>query len=326
MNVRITHLDGKLPNLALMRLSAWHKKQNHCVFFSKSATKDLFEPDYDIVYGSTIFHFSQKKVDVFKKNFPKAIVGGTGEAISSNLSQVGVPDSFNELDYDIYPEFKNSIGFTQRGCRLKCKFCVVPEKEGKNYSVNSVYDIYRGEPYPKNLHLLDNDFFGNELWQQRAKEIIEGGFKVCFNQGINVRLIHEEGAMELAKMKYYDDSFSSRRVYTAWDNLKDEKIFFKGVNLLNQAGIPGKHIMAYMLIGYRIEETIEEILYRIEKMKEKNILPYPMVYTKPNEKPKKHLKEIQRWVIRKYYQFIPFSEYIVSPKSQDKNSLEIDLV
>ena len=74
LNVRITHLDGKLPNLALMRLSAWHKKQNHCVFFSKSATKDLFEPDYDIVYGSTIFHFSQKKVDVFKKIFQKQLL------------------------------------------------------------------------------------------------------------------------------------------------------------------------------------------------------------------------------------------------------------
>lgn len=325
MNVRITHLDGKLPNLALMRLSAWHKQQGHRVFFSKSATKDLFEPDYDIVYGSTIFHFSRKKVDVFKKNFPKAIVGGTGEAISSNLSQVGVPDSFDKLDYSIYPEFKNSIGFTQRGCRLKCKFCVVPEKEGKNYSVNSVYDIYRGKPYPKNLHLLDNDFFGNELWQQRAKEIIDGGFKVCFNQGINVRLIHEEGAKTLAKMKYFDDSFSARRVYTAWDNLKDEKIFFKGVKLLNDAGIPGNHIMAYMLIGYRIEETVEEILYRIEKMKAKNILPYPMVYTKPNEKPKKHLKDIQRWVIRKYYQFIPFSEYTTNPKSQNKYNLEMEL-
>jgi len=324
LNIRITHLDGKLPNLALMRLSAWHKAQNHSVFFSKCATKDLFEPDYDIVYGSTIFHFSRKKVDVFKKNFPDAIIGGTGERINSNLSEVGVPDFFNELDYNIYPEFTNSIGFTQRGCRLKCKFCVVPEKEGKNYSVDSVHQIYRGKPYPKNLVLLDNDFFGNELWQQRAKEIIDGGFKVNFNQGINVRLIHEEGARELAKMKYYDVSFTKKRIYTAWDNLKDEKIFFKGVQILNDAGIPSNHIMAYMLIGYRIEETVKEILYRIEKMKDRNILPYPMIYTKPNEKPKKHLKEIQRWVIRKYYQFIPFSDYAVNSYPKDKNSLEME--
>lgn len=25
MNIRVTQLDGKLPNLALMRLAAWHR-------------------------------------------------------------------------------------------------------------------------------------------------------------------------------------------------------------------------------------------------------------------------------------------------------------
>ena len=91
-------------------------------------------------------------------------------------------------------EFDGSIGFTQRGCRLKCGFCVVPKKEGKNRSVKTIADIWRGDPYPRHLHLLDNDFFGQprEQWQARVDEIIDGKFKVCLNQGINTRMIDDE--------------------------------------------------------------------------------------------------------------------------------------
>jgi hypothetical protein len=90
--------------------------------------------------------------------------------------------------------------------------------------VNSIADIWRGEPYPKHLHLLDNDFFGQpeEQWRARVAEILDGGFKVCFNQGINIRLITEQAAEWIAKLPYYDDQFKTRRLYTAWDNLKDE--------------------------------------------------------------------------------------------------------
>lgn len=239
------------------------------------------------------------------------------------MEEIGIPENYAKLDYEIYPEFSNSIGFTQRGCRLKCKFCVVPEKEGKNKAVASIYDIWRGKPYPKNLHLLDNDFFGNPDWQDRANEIIDGGFKVCFNQGINVRLIHKEGAAALSSMKYYDDSFTKRRIYTAWDNLKDQKIFFKGIDLLNDAGIPGKHIMAYMLIGFKPEETIEQILLRVRLMKERGILPYPMVYAPYGKEPKKVLKQVQRWVIRRYYEFVEFEDYVSKPFNPKTKNLEI---
>lgn len=323
MWIRITQIDGKLPNLALMRISSWFKEKGYKVFFSRSAYKDLFEPNYDFVFGSAIFSFSKDKIEELRRQFPQAIIGGTGEKINSSLKDIGIPDDYDKLDYSIYPDYKNSLGFTQRGCRLKCKFCVVPEKEGKNKTVASIYDIWRGEPYPKNIHLLDNDFFGSDSWQDRAKEIIEGNFKVCFNQGINVRLIHEEGAQVLAKMKYYDDSFTKRRIYTAWDNLKDERIFFKGINILNNAGIPNHRIMAYMLIGYKLGETIEDILYRVKAMQDKSILPYPMVYSPYGQKPKKILKQIQRWVIRRYYQFVPFEEYKTQSARDDFSNFEI---
>ena len=74
MIVRLTQLDGKLPNLALMKLSHYHKSKGDTVVFEKSVTRGMFEPDaYDLVYGSTIFTSSYKKVELFKTNFPFAI-------------------------------------------------------------------------------------------------------------------------------------------------------------------------------------------------------------------------------------------------------------
>lgn len=304
MNVRLTQIDGKLPNLALMKLSHWHKLRGDSVWFSESVHRDLFEPDFDVVYGSAIFKFSEKALAAFMREFPKAIVAGTGT--NSKMLVENVTGEHEFYDYSIYPDYQWSLGFTQRGCRLKCKFCVVPEKEGKPRSVNSIYDIWRKDS-PKNICLLDNDFFGQprEQYLERIKEIKEGGFKVCFNQGINTRLITEESAELLATIPYYDDQFKVRRLYTAWDNLKDEKVFFRGVDMLEAAGISPKHLMVYMLIGFDPTETWDRIFTRYLKMKERGMKPYPMVY----DRRRTDLKRFQRWVIRRLDEFIPWEQY-----------------
>jgi len=304
--VRLTQIDGKLPNLALMKLAHWHKSKGDKVMFERSITKGMFEPDYDIIYGSAIFSSSEKKIEQFKHNFPSAIIGGTGSG-DMNLkieSLIGCNEyEYENYDYTIYPRFEHSIGFTQRGCRLKCSFCVVPKKEGKNIMVNTIHDIWRGGT-EKKIHLLDNDFFGQELWRERSLEIIEGDFKVCFNQGINIRLIHKEGAELLAQMKYYADDFKKRRIYTAWDNRRDEKIFMKGINLILDAGVKPHHIMVYMLCGFWKDETFEDVYYRFKQMVDMGLMPYPMVYGENKE-----LKKFQQWVIRRYYQFTEWEQF-----------------
>ncbi len=322
MVVRLTQLDGKLPNLALMKLSHWHKSKGDTVVFKQSIEKDMFDGNYDAVYGSAIFVETEKKAKIFKQHFPNALIGGTGYDMSIKVEDIiGCKEyEYENYDYSIYPNFHHSIGFTQRGCRLKCSFCVVPKKEGKNVVVNSIYDIWR-EGTEKKIHLLDNDFFGQDDWKKRSDEIIDGGFKVCFNQGINVRLIHKEGAEKLVKMKYMDDQFKSKRIYTAWDNRRDENIFFKGINIMLDAGIKPAHIMVYMLCGYWKWETWDDILYRFDKMKSMGILPYPMVYSQPNgnDLNKKELKKFQRYVVRGYYRFIEWKDYKKKSLSDEVN-------
>ena len=78
MRVRLTQIDGKLPNLALMKLAHWHKSRGDEIVFTREAARDLFEGDYDRVYGSAIFKFSAPKLDRFRAAWPTAIVGGAG--------------------------------------------------------------------------------------------------------------------------------------------------------------------------------------------------------------------------------------------------------
>jgi hypothetical protein len=325
MKIRLTQIDGKLPNLALMKLAHWHRHRGDDVYFTKHIERDMLEPDYDAVYGSAIFSFSAPRVAQFLNEFPDAVVGGTYDTTDNRtVEQLIGADDYEHYDYSIYPRFDGSIGFTQRGCRLKCGFCVVPKKEGKARSINTIADIWRGTPYPKHLHLLDNDFFGQSQWQARVREIIDGGFKICLNQGINTRMIDDASAEAIKAMGYWDDGFTVRRLYTAWDNIGDEERFFRGVDTLERHGIPPRNLMVYMLIGYDKRETWERLFHRFERMVEREIRPYPMVYgdgerTLPlggcNQRiERRTLREFQRWAIRKAYTFIPFQDYDVSAK------------
>jgi len=317
MNVRLTQIDGKFPNLALMKLSHFHKSKGDVVLFKDSIVKEIFEPEYDIVYGSAIFSTSDKKIQLFRQNFPQAIVGGTGTNDNkTTVESILNLSEYENYDYSIYPNFDASIGFSQRGCRLRCKFCVVPEKEGKNKTSNTIYDIWKQNPLNKGkkIHLLDNDFFGQPNWQERANEIIDGGYRVCFNQGINIRLIDQEGANMLAKMKFRDDSFKTKRIYTAWDNKRDEKIFLQGIQCLLSAGIKPKDIMVYFLCNYWEKGLTEDVWYRFNQMKDIGLLPYPMIFEKWTAT--HELKQFQEWVIRGGYRVTPFETFMKETKRQ----------
>lgn len=315
--VRLTQIDGKFPNLALMKLSHWHKAQGHKVVFEKSIVKGLFEPEYNIVYGSAIFSTSAKKIEQFKANFPTAIIGGTGTNDNgTTVESVLNLSEYEFCDYDIYPDFDASIGFSQRGCRLRCKFCVVPKKEGKNVNSNTIYNIWKqnAKNKGKKIHLLDNDFFGQPNWQEKANEIIDGGYRVCFNQGINIRLIDDEGASYLSRMKFRDDSFKKKRIYTAWDNKRDEAIFLKGINCILNAGIKPNEVMVYFLCNYWEKGLTQDVWDRFNTMAEIGLLPYPMIFEKWNASAE--LKAFQEWVIRGGYRVTPFETFMKETKKQ----------
>lgn len=106
------------PNLALMKLSAWHK--------SIGDTVEWWNPllTYDRVYSSKVFTFTPE-CPYLPENTVK---GGTGYGIMDEL-----PPEIDAMfpDYSLYPKCDHAIGFLTRGCIRYCPWCVVPRKEGK---------------------------------------------------------------------------------------------------------------------------------------------------------------------------------------------------
>lgn len=307
MKALLYHLDGRLPNIALMRISAHHRALGHEVELRRGNPQPwLWDDPPDYVYGSAIFQATRPVAERLKTYYPEAMIGGTGvdvpPLIVSNLSTANVTTL--DQDYSIYPDFRQSIGFSQRGCRLRCEFCVVPQKEGRVKPEQPISGIWRGDPWPREVVLLDNDFFGNPEWRDRVTELRDGKFKVSFTQGINARCITDEAAEAIASLDYRNDAMDTKRIYTAWDNRDDEERLFSGLRKLTSAGIKPDYIMVYMLIGYWPGETAQDRDYRRQKLRDFGARPYPMPFVRNRE-----LVGFQRWVIGAYDKRISWKEW-----------------
>jgi len=321
--VLLLHLDGKVPNIALMRLAAHHRDLGHHVELRRcdnprTIAPRLGDPEWERVYGSMIFERTRPTHgDIVLQHYPHAILGGTGWDVASALEAHGV--TTNRQDYTDYPAWRQSIGFTQRGCRLRCSFCVVPRKEGAVREVQTIAEIWRGEPWPREVILLDNDFFGQPRWSDRIEELLAGRFRVSFNQGINARMLTDETAAAIARVDYRADDMKAKRIYTAWDNRKDEARLFAGLEALVRHGVKPDHVMVYILIGYWPGETAEDRDYRRRRLREFGARPYPMPFVRTPE-----LVGFQRWVIGAYDKRIPWAEWARAGYRPERLGLESD--
>lgn len=146
MKVALIDVDGhNFQNLALMKLSAWHKAHGDSV--------EWYAPLFsrpDKIYTSKIFTFTPDFQD-YAAGDPEPVRGGTGYD-----PNVKLPDEVEQIipDYSLYPDFSSALGFLTRGCIRNCPWCIVPKKEG---SLREVDDIERVSAGRQEVVLLDNN-------------------------------------------------------------------------------------------------------------------------------------------------------------------------
>lgn len=286
MKIGLVDVDSKIPNIALMKLSTYHKINGNIVEFWKGV---FFNDEYDKIYASKVFDFSKLPNGLDKKT----IIGGTGYDLSIKL-----PDYIEYLcpDYFLYPNCDYSIGFITRGCNRNCSFCKVPKKEGK-IKFNQSWEKFKN-PKGKYWVFLDNNILAYEDHISILKEIIEQKMIIDFNQATDIRLVNEENAELLAKIKWY----TYYRFSFDWVFL--DKIVIEKVKLLNNFGLSSYKMFCFILIGYNT--TIEEDLYRVELCRELKINPFVMPYDKFN----KYQKDFARWVNHKaIFKSVKWEEY-----------------
>jgi len=180
--ILLVDVDSKIPNLALMKISSYHKLRGDKVDFirlNKSGYGNLTKPtliknkNYNTTYASIIF---TKNKDAIKfENSTNINIGGSGYDLSIQL-----PEEIDNLseDYSLYPENNKAYGFITRGCTRKCNFCFVPLKEGDIKFYRHPSQIIK--PEFKTTMFLDNNFLA---YKEHLKilEYLSNAKKINFN-------------------------------------------------------------------------------------------------------------------------------------------------
>ena len=268
-------VDSKIPNLALMKISADYKKQGDKV--------EWYNPmfnDWDIVYMSKVFKFTPDYQYPVTAN--KVVKGGSGYDLKTELP----PEVENIYpDYNLYPNMDYAMGFTTRGCVRNCPFCIVPEKEGKIRPVGDIYDFWKGQD---KLKLLDNNLTAHdEQFKKVLNQLIDEKIKVDFSQGLDIRLITPKKAKLLSKVKLW------KQIHFAFDHPEIEEQVREGIKILKNNGVKSYKMMFYVLIGYNT--TKDQDLHRVRLLDDLGVDPFVMPYDKSDN----YQKNFARWVNHK---------------------------
>jgi len=255
MDLDITNRRKPSPNLALMKLSAYHKAKGDKVYLNFP----LQQPD--ITYASCVFSWNAKR----RATVPDgAIVGGSGIDLKAEL-----PPEVEHImpDYGLYTGVDYSMGLTSRGCIRKCPWCIVPEKEGNIKPWARIYEFWN--PRHRKIVLLDNNLLASPNWRQTMEDLITEDLELDFNQGLDIRLLNEDNLGYLKRVK-------ARELRFAFDNIGYEKAVRVGIELLLANGLGSRKLSFYFLYGFPV--IGQECVERAKILASYNVDVYPMAY------------------------------------------------
>lgn len=281
--VGLLAVDSNYPNLALMKISRYHKQQGDSV--------EWYNPlcAYDKVYMAKVFSFTPDygyfvQADEVEK-------GGTGYDISKELP--GYIDSL-QPDYSIYRsvDSKTAYGFLTRGCSNKCKWCIVPKKEGNIRPYMDVEEIaIEGR---NNLILMDNNILASDYGLQQIEKIVSLGYRVDFNQALDARLVTDDIARLLAKVKWI------KRIRFGCDTPGQVAECERATTLIDKYGYHGEYFF-YCILLSDFQESFQRVNYW--RNKGSRYLPHCQPYrdvNNPHQVIPQWQKDMAGWADKKW--------------------------
>lgn len=313
MKIGLLDVDShNFPNLALMKISAWHKAQGDTVdwcfpldTYDRVYKAKVFDETYTAddetclqaaeVYKGGTGYFRQKR-DASGRLYNEIYHDGEWENIGDATEAVRNGELYTSVlpyeiehiypDYSIYPRLTKdtAFGFLTRGCPRHCKFCIVGDKEGiKSVKVADLSEFWRGQ---KNINLYDPNILACREHMGLLEQLVQSGAYVDFNQGLDIRMTTDANIDLINQIRV-------KEIHFAWDNPSDklERRFAKYAERAKHKP-HGKFGTVYVLTNFGT--TMEENLHRIYTLRDLGFDPYVMVYDKPNAP--REIKRLQRWV------------------------------
>lgn len=286
MKIGLIDVDGhNFPNLALMKIAAYHKSLGDDVEWYDP----MFSGHMDKVYMSKIFTFTDDYI--YNIDSEEIVKGGTGYFYPTGGTEL--PEEIEHIypDYSIYYDKipatrETAYGFLTRGCPRGCDFCIVGKKEGRySKKVADLNDFWHGQKY---IEIMDPNLLACSEWKDLLQQLIDSKATVNINQGMDIRFMTEEKAEMINKLKV-------KLIHFAWDNYEFET-YEKLKKYRPLLKFNGRKLRVYVLVNFNT--TLEQDLDRIYKLKELDYDPYVMIYEKWNAP--KEIRRLQRWVNNKF--------------------------
>lgn len=269
--VGLLSVDSDYPNLALMKISRYHRL--------KGDTVEWYNPldHYDKVYSAKVFSFTPDYG--YYINADSVEFGGTGYDLEKKLPR---DIDLIQPDYSIYPQIdsKTAYGFITRGCPNRCKWCVVPNKEGKISPYMDVEEI--AIDGRNNLILMDNNVLASDYGITQIEKIVNRKYRVDFNQGLDARLVTPEIAHLLSKVKWI------KRIRFGCDTTGQIDDCERAISLLEKNGFKGEFFFYCILL-----DDFEESFSRVNHWKKRGGRFYP--HCQPYRDVNNHNQVIPQW-------------------------------
>lgn len=290
MKIGLIDVDGhNWPNLALMKLSAWHKAQGDTVEWHFGWSH------YDVVYMSKIFSDTYSQDAFTPANVDAVIRGGSGYAIRT-VSGVEIydpaadkplPEAVEHMmpDYSLYPGLTKDTAYGRLtiGCPKRCAWChVCAMQSAVSRRVADLGEFWQGQ---RNITLLDPNILACVDREQLLLQLMASNARINFSQGLDIQRMDSDVIALLNRCKI-------SRYHFAWDD--------PSVDLTDQFAQVGDALrvksrsarMAYVLVNFG-PSSMDDALERIYILRSLNFDPYVMIYNKPNAP--RIYRDLQRW-------------------------------
>lgn len=286
MDVALLDVDGKIPNLALMRASTYHKARGDLV---KLGYDPLFD-DPGLCYASKLFDFTAEP-----QYMPdcETLKGGPGYSLTARMPF----EDYDRImpDYSLYG-CDYAIGRFTRGCPNRCPWCVVPKMDGNEVRhVADLTDFWQGQ---KVVRLLDDNIMADaDEFIRDCGQLSRAGVHVIW-EALDIRLVTDETARALASVK------TEKRIHFAWDGHSQDDAVPRGIETLKRNGIKPWRLVFYVLVGFNT--SMEYDMHRIETLRSLGAHPFVM----PFDKTDRYQKDLARWCNNKIiFASCSFAEY-----------------
>lgn len=276
MNVCLLDVDSKIPNLALMRASTYHKQRGDSV---KLGYDPLFDRP-DLCYASKMFDFTEEPGYIPDC---ETLRGGPGYNLHAKMPF----DDYDRImpDYSLYG-CDYAIGRFTRGCPNRCPWCVVPKMDGNEVRhVADLKDFWDGQSV---VRLLDDNIMADsDEFCRDCEQLSKAGVKVIW-EALDARRVDDSTAAALATVK------QAKSIHFAWDGHSQDEAAPRSIEILSKHGIKPWRLMFYVLVGFNTDRDYD--LYRIYTLRDMGANPFVM----PFDKTDRYQKDLARWCNNKF--------------------------